>query len=114
MIFVYKMYIFWTLWWYLWCRVHIAVSGSWYILGKGIQIMHPSTHHAFPEMKLSVIAGIWSYYSWVELCVTKTVQVLQGPGYMYCGIKGMFIHSACIQLQELPACELLGIVMCGQ
>jgi len=45
MIFVYKMYIFWTLWWYLWCKVHIAVSGSWYVLGKGIQnyaLINPS------------------------------------------------------------------------
>ena len=34
---MYKMYIFWTLWWYLWCKVHIAVSEIWYVLGRGIQ-----------------------------------------------------------------------------
>jgi hypothetical protein len=38
---VYKMCIFWTLWWYLWCKVHIAVSGSWYVLGRGIQNYAP-------------------------------------------------------------------------
>ena len=31
------MYIFSTLWWYLWRKMHIAIFGSWYILGRGIQ-----------------------------------------------------------------------------
>ena len=37
MVFMCKMYIFWTLWWYLWCKVHIAISGNWCVLGRGIQ-----------------------------------------------------------------------------
>jgi hypothetical protein len=59
MIFVYKMYTELV--------VHIAMSGNWnvlgrgiqnwYVLGRGIQNLHSATH-AFPEMKLSVIAGI--------------------------------------------------------